>query len=451
MGYVLIFIFAVVSFQKIYGERPANRNLPFAREVFRSSKHNGMDCSVFFTRASSTYEALDGRETVTHPWGGYNFKDAIASYQKYRSDLGLSFTNPIQALQGSDIYNDKDIPFDVLSNQRVFGLNFSYYKMFEGALSKATSGISMPKGARGFLSDVELYIGAEVPVMHASSNAHYALNLTSYSLDSVVRNMSVRDRAYVDEARRYFQQDDLGLSSNTWSATGFGDFHAYIGLGKKFNHKCRFRSMDFSAVIGVTIPTCEKFNIDRPLSFSFGSEGVTTHLDLLAELELKQGWRTGCSLGITSGYTSTEERRVPVSSEPHMLSPLKFSPRVKTGFTIATMPYFTYENIRPGFHATVRYTHVWHGEDGWYDERENPMVRSVFNRSEAGQAEAMAKLENWTSWSAAFLNLSLVYDPGQLSGKWLSYPLLWVSYDYPFNSDSVVRNRRLAVGVTLRF
>ncbi|MCK4502690.1 MAG: hypothetical protein KAU22_06605, partial [Desulfuromonadales bacterium] len=239
--------------------------------------------------------------------------------------------------------------------------------------------------------------------------------------------------------------------SNTWSQSGAGDFHAYIGLGKKFDHKLRFRSMDFSAVAGVTIPTCEKFNIDRPLSFSFGSEGWTAHLDLLAELELKQGWRTGCSLGITSGYTSTKERRVPVKNEPHRLSALKFSPRVKTGFTVAVMPYFTFENLRPGLNATVRYTYVWHGEDRWFDERENPIVRSVFSRNEVGTTEAIAKFEDWTKWTASFLNLTMVYDPGQRSGKWLSHPLIWVSYDYPFSSDSVVRNRRLAVGVTLRF
>ncbi|MFC1854496.1 hypothetical protein ACFLY6_01345 [Candidatus Dependentiae bacterium] len=433
--------------------RPANRNFPFSRDVFRTSKHNGLDCSIFFTRSSSTYESLEGQETVTHPWGGYNLKDAIEAYQTYKSDLGESYTNPLQTEKGSDIFNDKDIPFDVLLDQRTFGAQFSFYHMFESAAAKAVSGISMPKGARNFFKDAEIYIGADCFVMHASSGAHYELNLLNRNLNQAVRDMSLTDQRLVDKVRREFQYNDLGMNSNTWSNTGMGDIDIYAGFGKRFDHKLRFRSMDFSAVVGVTIPTCEKFNIDRPLSFTFGSEGVTAHLDFLAEFELKQCWRAGCTLGFTSGYTSTRERRIPVKREPSVLSPLKISPKIKTGMTMSIKPYFTLENIKPGLHLTARYIYLWHENDEWSDERENPTVDSFITRREAGYSMAieLERFENWTHWTASFLNVTAVYDPGERSGHWASRPLVWVSYDHPFNSNSVVRNRRLAVGATLRF
>jgi len=92
-------------------------------------------------------------------------------------------------------------------------------------------------------------------------------------------------------------------------------------------------------------------------------------------------------------------------------------------------------------------------KDEWMDDRSNPAVKSLFCQTEPGfdAAGAVKKFEDQTSWSASHVTLTATYEPGQRSGKWESNPLVWFSYDYPYDNDKILRNRRLAMGVTLHF
>jgi hypothetical protein len=434
--------------------RPIGKQFPFESEIFKTSRHNGVQGSIFFTRASSSYESFEGKEKLTQPWGSYNFKDVINAQEKVfdaKNGAG-SFVNPLAAKNVNWV--GKDIPFDVVLDSRVSGMSISFYHLFEGVAQNATTKIinaiethrKVSDKTKKIVEGMKLYCGADLPVLSTSSTARYSLDMSNRGYQNQITGLTEAEIATIDSVRRKFQHDDLGLKSSSWSTSGIGDLDMYVGLGKTFDHTLRFRGIDFSLIVGATLPTGKKFDIDNPLSFPFGYESTSFHSDLLLELELKQGWRAGCSLGVTSGHTSNSERRVSVYSEPTNLSPLKFEPKVKTGATLCASPYFTFENINPGVNATISYKYTKHFKDTWADDRENPDVESALSGGDSNE-----KFVNKTTWTSAHVNLTGTYDPAQRSGEWASHPLLWCSYDHPMGSDTVIRNRKIAVGASVHF
>lgn len=449
----------------VFSMRPSSKQLPFGQEPFRTSRHNGLATSVFTTRASSSYESMDGRETLTHPWGWYNLKDLIASYKiVYEAAHGAgTYVNPLQTAKGSSVWNDKDIYYSVDLDARTSGVVFSFYHLFEGVGKTAATALfgsiekrpAGPSAAQEFLDGLQVYVGADLPLLGGTAAASYRMD-PSLSHDFMT-TLSKNDIALIDDVRRKLQHDDLGLHSNAWSANGVGDLDIYLGFGRAFDHQLRIRMIDLSCVVGMTVPTGGKRELNSPLSIPFGFDDVTYHADFLAELELKQGWRAGCTVGLNSGCTTNIERRVPVMNEPADIAPLIFSPEVKTGMTFACSPYFTLENMQPGLHVTLRYRYVNHFEDEWRDLRENPAIASFLTRSTGSgfdQVAALNKFNKNTAWTSKHLSLTATYDPGQREGKWSKKPLFWFSYDYPLDGGlhaTVLRNRRAALGLTLRF
>lgn len=448
------FCFLVSFFNgNVFASRPVNRHIPFWTDVFRDSKNASLTSSVFFTDSEWKYEPLDRSPKVYKPFGGMTLDlfDLNEAYNTYFEQAGLKKKDyfPGTGAIGLAEYKNKRVPMDPFVSTKTRGVNLSFYNKWDGFVDPALEYVRFVDKFRNMLRGSQVFVGAELPIMHAQRVATYQpawhIRFVNSKVEGTGEIVNEKLRAVLSK-----MADDAGLNISHWSESGLGDLNIYAGIGNKLDYVLRCRSIDFSIAAGVNLPTGKRFDPDNPLSFSFGRDGISYHLDLMAQIELKQGLRVGGSFEWNSRAKSVGMRRLPVRAEAEGWSPLRQEAIVYSASNYKISPYITFENFMDWWlDFSLGFSYLHSGQAQWIDPRNNPAIKAFMDNADynTNSTKRVAASE----WSAKYFNFKLSYDPSLGFNDWTCNPIIWVAYDNPFERDVDTSHRRLSMGVTLRF
>lgn len=442
-----IFLIAFIcNFSNLQSARPANRHLPFWTELDRVSENNLLTSSLFFTEASWNFMEKDRRPQVFRPFGGMdiNLKDLNSSYNAFFTESGKSNKQYLDGYgpEGLAKYQINDLIFEPYLETNIQGAEFALYKKWENVFDSSVDQIKFLHGLNNVFKNMQVFIGAQIPVMTAYRTAEYQ---PQYSV-RVLSNEAMNER--MRQVLREFASD-AQIKIDYWSQTGFGDLNIYAGVGKKFDYVLRFASIDLSAAFGATFPTGKKFDLDCPLSFSFGREALVLHANFMAKLELQRGMTVGGTLEWCGSSNSTELRRMPLKNEPDGWSPLISEVGIKTGSMFRFSPYVSLQNFMDWWlDISAGFSYLTASSSRWTDPRTNPTINSFI--SKANPENLQSRVEN-SAWDAKFLHLKASVDPDSWNGNWSYKPVFWFAYDHPLEREVDILHKKLAIGMSIKF
>lgn len=449
----LLFCFFAFFATSLSASRPVNRHLPFWTDVFRDSKNGSLSSNVFLTDSSWKYEPLDRSPKVFSPFGGMSLDlmDLEDSYNTYFAQAGLPKKDYFQGTgpTGLSEYKNKRLPMEPFIDTKTKGVNLSFYNKWDGFVDPALECVKFIDPLKNILRGAQVFVGAELPLMHAHRVATYQPGWATRFANS--KNETTGE--VVNEKLRMVlsgMASDAGLKVGNWTESGLGDLNLYAGFGNKLDYVLRCRSIDFSVAFGVNLPTGKRFDPDNPLSFSFGRDGLSYHTNLMAQVELKQGLRIGGSFEWNSRAKSEGIRRMPIKAEAEGWSPLRVEGIVYSGSNYRISPYVTFENFMDWWlDFSVGFSYLKSGRAEWIDPRNNPAIKTFIDN--AGSINNSSKRIVASEWSAKYFHFKLSYDPNFGISDATYGPTIWFAYDNPFERDVDVSNRRFSLGLTVRF
>ncbi len=449
----VLFCFFAFFASSLSASRPVNRHLPFWTDVFRDAKKGSVSSSVFMTDSQWKYEPLDRSPKVFKPFGGMalDLMDLEDSYNTYFSQAGLPKKDYFQGSgpTGLSEYKNKRMPMEPFIDTKTMGVNLSFYNKWDNVFDSTIDGVKFVDGFKSALKGSQVFVGAELPIIHAHRVATYQPGWSTRFANSKIETTG---EIVNEKLRMVLSQmaSDAGLKIGNWTESGLGDLNFYVGFGNKLDYVLRCRSIDFSVAFGVNLPTGKRFDPDNPLSFSFGRDGISYHTDLMAQIELKQGLRVGGSFEWNSRARSEGMRRMPIKSEAEGWSPLRTEAIVYSGSNYRISPYITLENFMDWWlDFSVGFSYLKSGRAEWIDPRNNPAIKTFIENAESMSNSSKRILAS--EWSAKYFHFKLSYDPSFGASDSGYSPMVWLAYDNPFERDADVSNRRLSLGLTVKF
>lgn len=450
---VVVVGLVLTTFKTAEPSRPVNRHMPFWTELFRDSKNNGVSANAFFSDSRWKFEPLDRRPKVHKPFGGVDLdlKTLAEANKIFQSQSGIPVKEYFEGAgaTGLAVYKGRSVPMEPFVDTTTKGMSLSFHNKWEGLVDPALEYVKIIDRLKTVMTGAQVFVGAELPLVNAHRMATYE---PGFLIRNENRKKGTNGEIVNEKLRGVLSQmaSDAGLKIGNWSATGLGDLNAYVGLGNRFDYALKCRSIDVSAAAGITLPSGTKCDPDNPLSFSFGREAVAFHANLMAQIELKRGLKVGGTFEWNSRAKSKQIRRLPLKAEAEGWGPLREETTLYSGNQIRVSPYVTFENFMDWLcDFTVGYSYLKSGQSEWQDNRSNPAVQSFVNNP-----TSMSNVDQRLSaskWDSKFFHLKLSYDPAMASADWPYNPVIWLSYDHPFERDVDVSHRRFGAGITFRF
>jgi hypothetical protein len=449
---VVAFMFAV-GFAPLLCSRPVNRHLPFWSELCRDSKDDVISSNLFLTESSWEFLPKDRRPKVYKPFGGMDLslKTLNDSYNQFLTQLGEPTKQYLDGsgLLGLEQYKRNDLIFESYVDTTVRGAELAFYRKWNGLFDASIEKVKMIEKLGQFLTGTQLFVGAQLPIVGGQRTSEYQ---PAYLIRAINNSRgSITGEAANERLRKKIAEfaEDGGLKIGYWSDIGFGDLDVYVGVGKQFDYCLRCSSIDLAAAVGFTFPTGKAADIDNPLAFSFGREGFGWHVDFMTKIELRRGLAIGSTIEWNSRVNSFSFRRLPLKSEAEGWSPLKAEFGLQTGSIIRFSPYIAFQNFMDWWlDLSVGFSYLSQGASRWTDSRVNPAVKSFVT---SGDAIAIQNRLEASAWSARFFNVKVAFDTGNAGNNWTYKPVIWLTYDHPWERAVDVAHRRFAFGATLRF
>lgn len=238
-------------------------------------------------------------------------------------------------------------------------------------------------------------------------------------------------------------QKAVGMTENVWRTSGVGDTVLYGSWYSSQEYKCKFRTVDFSASVGLIIPTGVQSSIYNIASLSFGGEGhwgwfLSPHI----ELELKDDLKIGFMARLTKRLSKTKELRVPILKEAPLLAPYKAAVKVSPGATFSFSPYLVVEHMRAGFGFELRYSLNYHEKDIFSDAR-----------VDKAQDMKLVDLIPYSTWTQEYATLKIFYDFEQNNESKFK-PMLNFTWDIPLDyvaGKGFAKTHGISLGCSFKF
>lgn len=425
-----------ISCSTVFSTHNTSRYFPFLErpEEYVLNGRSHISPEIFYAKASAAFKRGGGSGGIPELWGQYDLSDVITSLHEVNRT-----TNPIEIARGpNNDWLNKSVRFKVNGKVKAIGLIFNYEQILK----------------YGFQA------GANIPFMHV--NASHNFGLMPQDSDPIFNNLRDGESSQLDRIRRDVNQE-LGLNGGDWIKTGFGDLDLHLRFNHDWNYILKMRKIDLNLQTGIVVPTGVNSDNHYASSVSYMGNGHwSCYFDIVTEFELKQDWNFGLMLGMAYQFKNTRHLRIPVYKEPAIFSALVSDVKIDPGMTFKISPYFTLGNLSEGLNFQARYTYLRHNKDKWYDERENPTVKSYLNQlpdTEVGGvtltaediADNISQKESLSLWREHYVTLQISYDSKEAGKNWILSPTVYTLLDYQFSGNGSCKMHQFSVGVELHF
>jgi hypothetical protein len=387
-----------------------NRYLPlFGRPYTRTIDYpSNATADVFFTTADRAFDRNDNLIGNLELWGTYD-QDKVAN-----ALVAIGLPNPLlPQWQGSNII------WRMGGKIQTQGFSFGWNQQITDYLSAGISGY----------------------VMRASGTQEFLF----LSTESVL-GLTTSDFLELDEIRRQMN-NSLGLDGGVSHQSGFGDFDAYVRVGKIWEYILKCRRVDLGARFGVIVPSGNLINNNNPISVPFGGNGHWGFYFMAdGEFEVKEDIYAGFWFRAGKRLTKIENRRMPVAGEPEPFGAIVGPVEISPGPFVMFMPYIGMENIREGLGARIILTVRSYSNDVWGDAR-----------PQAQQAAVPSQLNNVTEstgWKSDYITLNVFYDFGKVKVDRGLSPIIRLYWDIPtalLITERIPKTTQVSLGVEVKF
>jgi len=246
------------------------------------------------------------------------------------------------------------------------------------------------------------------------------------------------------DAERRAMNQLLGLTSTSWSATGFTDteIHLRYGFLREYCLKCR--KIDGGAFLGALIPSGVKRIASNPASVPFGGNGHSgIYGGLESTFELREDWELNIRIQGSKRFAKTEISRIPVNYECVLFGALQGPVRIDPGASFYFSPTFTIDDLRDGFGFALQYLLAMHGGDVWTDERPDQTIPSTLNG-----------LYKKSKWAAEYGVITLFYNPEKIKKDEGNWPHIVLQADIPMHmmvSEDFSKTTMITFGLSFHF
>jgi hypothetical protein len=238
-------------------------------------------------------------------------------------------------------------------------------------------------------------------------------------------------------------QKAVGMNENVWRSTGAGDIVLQGSWYNSEEYKWKFRTIDFSASVGLIIPTGMESSLYNIASMPLGGQGhwgwfLSPHI----ELELKDDLKIGCMVRLTKRLHKTKELRVPILSETPLMAPYRAAVKVSPGATFSFSPYLVIEHVSAGFGCELRYSLNYHETDTFVDARADK-TRNM----------KLVNLIPYSTWTQEYLTLKIFYDIVQNNRSKIK-PVFNFTWDIPLDyvaGKSFAKTHGISLGCNFNF
>lgn len=230
-----------------------------------------------------------------------------------------------------------------------------------------------------------------------------------------------------------------GLSLTDWHKTGLGDLSALIGWRGRFvQYKPWLKGVDTNVKVGLTIPTGEKKDEDKVLSFAMGNDG-TWGLIVGAGIDLnfKHWIDAGVEVEFMHLFNNTRQRRIKTHrDQTDLLLLTKTAVNVDHGFTqkfnLYVEPHFR------GLSVRIAYQHIKQGGTTLY------VVSNDYSSITANTAES---IKEWTTHNVIGM---VKFDTATEENKRFR-PQVQLYFNQPFNGRRSIQTSSVGCGLTFNF
>lgn len=407
----ILIITALVATSESCAMAINNRYLPWYTQPFgrtldiRSHVHG----ELFFMTADKAFAPSDETKGIPEVWGKYD--------QKLASEvlLAMGIVNPSLLL--AQWQAQKTVLWDV--DQKI--------------------------ESQGFTFDGEWAVGHGISIGGSTSLMRVNCNQT-FSIPSVTRrdmHLTTDQENQLDQQRRDMNKL-IGITSTQWSATGMSDTVLYLRWGNVWDYKLKSRQVDAGIKTGFYFPSGIKRNQNNTASIPFGSNGLYGFFfggDIV--LEIKEDWNVGMALQLSSHFSKTQLRRLPVKKENYLFGGTTGNVKVNPGVTLVWNPFLKIGDLRDDWIVHVGYTLSHHAGDVWTDKRTDTTIAIDLN-----------DIHKLSKWDAEYLSLYVSYDQSKVTKKDKIQPILTINWDAPirvFTAENVSKTHKIALGVAFDF
>lgn len=281
-----------------------------------------------------------------------------------------------------------------------------------------------------------LTIGFSTFFMHVNSRQEFFFKNENYFF-------TPEEVLELDQVRRAMDKQ-LCLTGPNANQIGMGDTFLYLRAGRCWDYLYKFRTIEAGIRFGVIFPTGVRQDINSPASIPFGGNGFYGFFgELDAEFELKEDWKVGAWIWLSTRFPRIMQQRMPVNKEPYIFGPVVGPVKIDPGVTAAFLPYIEFENLREGLGARVQYTGSVHSADLWHDRRANKSVRVN-----------VCDVEKRSQWASDYVTLTVFYDFGKVKNCRGFEPIVKVAWDVPVSllvAHDVAKTHRILLGLEYLF
>lgn len=283
--------------------------------------------------------------------------------------------------------------------------------------------------------------GCDAYLMRVIGEARLTLNSDAASRLGVGVDDYTSQAQFVDSLSKV--QTALDLKENVWRQSGAGDISVYASWYNSEAYMWKCRRVDFSATLGLLIPTGEQADINNIASVPFGGRGhwgcfIMPHL----ELELRDNLKLGLMGRLSKRFPQLKKMRMPIAEESPLFAPYIADIKVDPGFTFSISPYLVFENMQSGFGAELKYSLTYHETDDFVDKR-----------IDKTRAIKLIEMSPYSKWTQEYATIKIVYDAAH-EKDWKYRPVFNFTWNIPCNyiaGENFGKTHGITLGCNINF
>ncbi|RTL04306.1 hypothetical protein EKK58_10885 [Candidatus Dependentiae bacterium] len=293
--------------------------------------------------------------------------------------------------------------------------------------------------------------GAHIPISHGWSIICFIpqyhakidhITIQDFTLTQTAQDQRVKE-LLTNQLSSVLKTYGNGLTIDSWSKTGIGDFSFYLAWDQHFpQQKPLLQNVLLNVRSGIHIPTAQSISKEYLLSHSFGNEGAWA-LPFGGQLKLDLGDYLSIGLDVELTYivNQTVKRRVKTATEQTELFLLyKTKTHVDFGMNQHCSLFAQVHSKKYGLKTTLAYQYFKHGDDtlsGCSLTTDNQIINTARSLHDSTAHHIISNTE---------LDIAQTCD-----AHWNFEPKVHFFAKIPFNGKNILLNTFIGGGVSINF
>jgi len=434
-------------------------------------------------------------DKIVSPWYQYDLVDLNRSMAEFSRANGNPPKDYLETFLAGEVLSlsSDSLKYDMIQKRTTYGLDFQTGIVFKDIFKKSQMDFTgrLASLNKSRLSNVDFFCDLSSSILQSSSRGEYVLsqdvskpitNPADTDL-STIQNVELERVRFALEKIRDKMQKDLGFDTYLSRQVGLTDIICRVGFKKCFYKALRCKRIDLYSGLIFTLPTGQKANSNKALSFDFGYPSSTIGFFSGIDALLRRDLSVGLGFSMNFGYDAYQIRRIPIQFEPAQLSPLLANVFTRYGKTYSITPYIQWKNVfMERLDVRVGFAYSEHLQDSYYlgdndlkfvspiikntnldkmyvseeqekylskDEKKEKMEKEIESRkSIAFKQEA---LQRFTAWDNRFVELKMNYRLGNTQIAEAGTVNCFFALQKPFDSKNAIKNYRITLGMNMIF